>query len=132
MIVVDASVLVNVIADAGPDGRLARDRIAGVAPLHVPHLVDAEVLAALRRFDLVGSITPDEAVDALVDLVGLPLRRHPNWTLMARAWDFRHNFTAYDALYLALAERFDCTLVTADGPLSRAPNLPCDVELLAV
>lgn len=132
MIVVDAALVVNAIADSADAGAAARDRIRrATLPLHAPHLLDAEVLSVLRRRSVAGLIADEQALVAIEDLVALPVRRHPNWTLLARAWELRHNFTAYDALYLALAERFRCPLVTFDAKVANAPNLPCEVELVA-
>lgn len=66
----------------------------------------------------------------MVDLMDLPLRRASHRPLLHRCWDLRHNLTAYDACYAALAEALDATLLTTDGRLSRAPWLQCRVEIL--
>lgn len=50
--------------------------------------------------------------------------------LLARIWELRDNLTAYDAAYVALAEALDALLLTADGPLERAPGVRCEVEVL--
>ena len=49
MIVVDASILANLVGDDGPDGRLARSLLDGVEPVAVPDLADVETAAVLRK-----------------------------------------------------------------------------------
>jgi predicted nucleic acid-binding protein len=131
MIVADASVILNAVVDDAPTRSAARARLLREDAVLVPHLVDVEVLSALRRMESGGLITSDRALDAAVDLVDLPLRRHPNWVLTGRAWAHRANLTMYDAVYVALAETHGCPLVTADSRIARAPNVACPIEVLA-
>lgn len=131
MIVVDASVLANALADDEESGRRARARLAGDPDLHAPELVDLEVLSVLRRRLLHGDLGEERAATALLDLGDLALERYPHRALTGRAWQLRTNMTPYDASYVALAEALGCALVTADGPLARAPGSRCPVELLA-
>lgn len=130
MIVVDASVLANVVGDDGPDGQRARDRIASDGDLSAPDLVDVETVAVLRKRWLEGDVTEGRFASAIDDLEDLELERYPTQYLMRRAYELRANVTAYDAAYIALAEGLGCTLVTADGRLARAPGLRCEVETL--
>jgi predicted nucleic acid-binding protein len=130
VIVVDASALVELILDT-PTGRLVGDRIADPAvSLHVPHLADVEVVQALRRFVREGDIDAAGAAVALEDFRALDLQRHAHEPLLERVWELRRNLTAYDAVYVALADVLDAVLVTCDGPLSRAPALSRRVELI--
>lgn len=46
------------------------------------------------------------------------------------AWTLRHNFTFYDALYVALASHLDIPLLTADPRLRREPGLTCHTEFV--
>lgn len=133
MIVVDASVLVNALADDGSDGDRARLRLAAQRVLAAPHLVDLEVASVVRRHTARGDLSPRRADLALRDLVDLPLDRHPHHPLIGRIWQFRHALTAYDAAYLALAEVLDCALLTADARLAAgAGNVSTTrVEVLA-
>jgi predicted nucleic acid-binding protein len=85
-----------------------------------PDLLNSEVLHAVRRFERVGIIARDEADDAARQLEVLPIFRYPTTTLIERAWSLRHNFTAYDAMYVALAEALETPLVTADAHLARS------------
>jgi predicted nucleic acid-binding protein len=88
--------------------------------LHVPHLLDIEITQVLRRYARSAIISPERGAEALTDLVDLPLNRYPHFVLLPRIWQMRHNLTAYDATYLALAEALDAPLVTRDRALTRA------------
>lgn len=125
MIVIDASAFVDVV-----DGRRAViDRIDG-EDLHAPHLLDVEVLSALRR--LVASERLDEGTAAVFRgvLAQADIRRHPHTPLIDMIWSMRHGVSAYDASYLALATVLDAPLVTTDRKLARLPGLACTVEVL--
>ena len=130
MIVLDASALVELLLGTAHVRSIAA-RIAdpGVS-LHVPHLADVEVAQALRRYVREGELDPAEAVAALDDLRSLDLERHGHEPLLDRVWALRSNLTAYDAVYVALAEALDATLLTCDGRLARAPGLSRRVELV--
>ncbi|MFM7045946.1 MAG: type II toxin-antitoxin system VapC family toxin [Ilumatobacteraceae bacterium] len=132
MIVLDASVLANLVGDDGHAGRLARSRAAQATRLTAPDLVDVETVAVLRRRWRAGDLTARRFRAAIDDLLALPIDRFPTGALMIRAYDLRANVTPYDAAYVALAETLDCSLVTADARLSRAPGLRCRVEVLAL
>lgn len=130
MIVLDASALVELILDT-TTGQLVAARIADPAEgLHVPHLADIEVVQALRRYVREGDINAEAAAVALDDLRALDLQRHAHEPLLGRVWELRENLTAYDAVYVALAEVLDGVLLTCDGPLSRAPSLAGRVVLI--
>ena len=88
--------------------------------LNVPALCDIEVAAALRRGLLAGSLSRRRAGQALDDYGDLPLTRHGHQTLLRPILALRHNFSAYDAAYVALAERLGATLLTADQALAKA------------
>ena len=108
---------------------VARARLS-TATLHAPDLIDAEVLSVLRRLVLAGSLTEADGRKALNVAGRLGLRRHPIRSLWQRAWELRTNVSAYDALYVALAEQLEVPLLTSDGRTSRAPGINCPVELL--
>jgi predicted nucleic acid-binding protein len=118
--VVDASVLTDFLL-----GRpRALDAVQRVLtgrehePLHAPELIEPETLNALRRLVLAGAVTDQRATEAASDLADARLIRYPHAPLRARVWELRHNLTAYDATYLALAEGLDAVLLTSDGGLA--------------
>ena len=126
MLVIDASALVDALLVAGP----ARARLSA-ANLHAPELIDAELVSVLRRLVLVNKLLGSQALQALSIAGRLGLRRQPTRSLWPRAWELRTNLSAYDALYVALAEQLQAPLLTADARLARAPGLRCSVELIA-
>lgn len=89
--------------------------------LFAPALLDAEVLSVFRRGVLQGKLDVPRAELAIEDLRDWPIERVPHPPLLLKAWRHRHNVSAYDALYVAVAEVYGVPLVTADGPLARAP-----------
>ncbi len=132
VIVVDASVLANALADDHADGRMARARVSGGGDLVAPDVVDVETVSVLRRRWLTGDLTARRFSTAIDDLEDLALTRFPALPLMRRAYELRANLTSYDAAYVALAEHLECTLLTADAGLARAPGIRCPVDLLAI
>jgi predicted nucleic acid-binding protein len=129
VIVVDASVLANVVGDDGPTGKSARQRLLGAGDASVPDLADVETVAVLRKRWLAGTLPTRRFRQAVEDLTNLPMARFPTGRLMQRAYELRSNVTAYDATYIALAEALACTLLTADARLSRAAGIRCNVEV---
>lgn len=130
MIVVDASVLANALADDGSDGTAARARLAGDGDLAAPDLVDVETVAVLRKRWMAGDLSRNRFSTAIDDLEDLDMSRYPTLPLMRRAFELRNNVTVYDAVYVALAERLDWVLITADQRLASAPGVSCPVEVL--
>ena len=125
MMVIDASVLVDALLVAGP----ARIRLAS-DNLQAPELIDAELLSVLRRLVLADKLLEAHALQALATADRLGLRRHPSRSLWPRAWELRSNLSAYDALYVALAEQLHAPLLTADARLARAAGLRCPVVVV--
>ena len=130
MIVLDASALVELLLNTAA-GRTIATRIADPAlSLHVPHLADIEVTQALRRFANDGDLAAADAVVAIEDLRSLDLERHAHEPLLDRVWALRRHLSAYDAVYVALAEVLDTVLLTCDGRLARAPGVGRRVEFV--
>ena len=126
-LVVDASVLVAVLVDSGPEGQWADAVIAGHA-LVAPQLVVVETLNILRRLENVEEITELEASSAQRDLHDLPIDLLPVRPFEGRIWQLRRNLTAYDAWYVAVAEALDLSFATLDRRLARATGVNCDVR----
>jgi predicted nucleic acid-binding protein len=125
-VVIDASALVALLADAGAAGTWVAETIAG-ASLAAPGLALFEAANILRRQAAAGAIDPTQATLAHADLVALPIELWPYPALADRAWELRHNATIYDAAYLALAELLAAAVVTLDSRLARAPGPRCPV-----
>lgn len=130
MTVVDASAVVEMLLRT-PVGEKCRERLLAVdEALCAPHLLDVEVAQVIRRFAGRGEITADRGGEALVDLADLPLTRYPHGPLLERVWDLRNSVSAYDAVYLALAEALDAPIVTSDGRIARAHGHHATVQVL--
>lgn len=98
--------------------------------MHAPHLLDVEVAQILRRYAATGVITVLRGQEALQDLLDLVVTRYPHDVFLQRAWELRDNLTAYDAVYVALAEALGAPLVTCDGKLAAAPGHDARVEVI--
>ena len=131
MIVLDASAVIELLLNTEGGSRV-RDRIADPSEsLHAPHLLSVEVAQVLRRYVASRSIGVEMARAALEDLADLDIVRYAHEPFLGRVWELRDHVTAYDAVYLALAEILDCPLVTFDSRLSASPGHVALVELLA-
>lgn len=122
--VVDASVVVAALLDAGPVGTWAESLVTS-GPLAAPHLMPVEAANVLRRAALVGDVSADVAALAHDDLVSLRVELFPYEPFASRVWQLRANVTAYDAWYVALAESLEVGLATLDLKLSRASGIRC-------
>ncbi len=131
MPVVDASVLAEYFGDAGQAEVARRRLVDNKTGLWAPHLVDAEVGQALRRWVRLGKIDAGAALDALDELTLMPLRRANHAALIPRAWELRNNLSFYDALYVALAELLEQPLITFDARVGRANGIRAEVEVLS-
>lgn len=125
MIVVDASAALTGLFNDGP----AR-RALSAEQLHAPHLVDSEVASGLRRRVAARQLSDTQGLAVLNAWRGLAVTRYAVHTLLGRVWELRHNLSAYDAGYVALAEALSCGLVTADARLSRATGIQCPITLV--
>lgn len=128
MIVVDASCVYEVVAN-GMHAEPVRARLAVEPDQAAPHLVDAEVISLIRRDHLAGRLDSTLAALAVEDLRGWPGDRFDQRALMDRAWELRETVRAWDALYVALAEVLEASLLTLDVRLSRAPGPRCRIEI---
>ena len=129
MIVVDASIVVEVLLRSDAGAVLEERLFEGDDPLHAPHMLDVEVAHALRRCALHGDIDERHGRDSLGDLAAMSIERHGHQPLLERIWQLRHNLTAYDAAYLALAESLDAPLLTRDLALASVAGHHARVEL---
>lgn len=130
MIVVDASALLEFLLQTSIGVRVEARLFRNNDELHAPHLVDVEVVQGLRRLVRMGEVSSGRADEAIVDLIDLDLHRHPHVDLLGRAWKLRDNVSAYDAMYVALAEAIEATIVTCDRPLAQAPGRRIRIEVI--
>ncbi len=130
MIVLDASAAVELLLSS-PLGERVGARVSELGgTIHAPHLVDVEVLSAVRRLCAIGDIDARTGAEVLADLSDLPMERYPHEELLERAWALRLSVTAGDSMYVALAEGLGAALVTCDGHLARAHGHRARVELV--
>jgi predicted nucleic acid-binding protein len=130
MIVLDASAVVELVLGSAR-GVTVRARIQNRdESLHAPHLLDVEVASVLRRYQISGELSAEDGLEALADLAGLDIARYPHDLLLPRVWELRTSVTAYDAVYLALAEILGAPLLTLDRRLARARGHGARVEVL--
>jgi predicted nucleic acid-binding protein len=128
-IVVDASALAFSLLGTSPGHRSLRRRLVADV-CHAPHLVDAEIGNVLRRRVLRGELPAPEAQALLMAATPLINYRYETIGRLGQAaWTLRENVSFYDALYVALAQALSVPLLTGDSRLTRAPGLPCSVEL---
>jgi predicted nucleic acid-binding protein len=117
MIVLDASVVVELLSN-GPLADAIKRGLAGRNDSQiVPHLIDIEVVSAMRKLAAGRRIDSHRSEQFLEELEMLPIERYPHTPLLDRIWELRHNFTAYDAAYIALAEATNAVLYTTDKKL---------------
>ena len=130
MIVLDASAVVELVLGSAR-GAAVRARIKRPdESLHAPHLLDVEVASVVRRYQLSGEVSAEHGREALADLAGLDVVRYPHDALLPRVWELRTHVTAYDGVYLALAEVLDAPLITLDRRLARARGHAARVEVV--
>jgi predicted nucleic acid-binding protein len=123
MLVIDASAVTELLLGRPAGESVAQELREHRFELHATHLLDVEVLSALRRVVAAGEATVTRAGEAVADLMDLPVERYGHDGLTPRVWQLRENFSAYDATYLALAEAITddgAPLLTADARLARA------------
>lgn len=130
MIVVGASALLEFLLQTSVGARVEARLFLDEDELHAPHLLDVEVVQGLRRLVRTGEVASGRADEAIADLTDLNLYRHAHVDLLARAWKLRDNIGAYDAMYVALAEAIEATIVTCDSPLAKAPGHHARIEVI--
>jgi predicted nucleic acid-binding protein len=130
MIVVDASALLEFLLQTPLGIRVEARLFRRDDEFHAPHLVDVEVVQGLRRLVRTGEVSSGRAAEAIADLNELDLHRHAHLDLLGRAWKLRDNISAYDAMYVALAEAINAPVVTCDGPLAKAPGHRARIEVI--
>lgn len=129
MIVLDASAAVDWLLQTPAGQRIEQRIYSRHETLHAPHLLDLETAQVLRRLARQGVISARRADEAMSDLLDLRMTRYSHLVLLPRIWQLRHNFSAYDAAYIVLAEKLGAPLVTRDGRLASASGHAASIEL---
>jgi predicted nucleic acid-binding protein len=120
VIVVDASAAIAYLIDSGEEGQWVRETVRREGEVAAPHLIDVEVVSALRHALRRRDVTPRQADDALSDFESFAMIRYPMTGFLSRIWALRSTVTPYDAAYVALSEALDVALVTTDLRLAHS------------
>jgi predicted nucleic acid-binding protein len=131
VIVLHASAALELLLQTPLGARVAERALTDEESLHAPHLLDVEVAQVLRRYLLARELTAERAEEALGDFADLPLVRYAHGDLLARVWQLHDSLTAYDAVYVALAEALNAPLLTTDRKLAHAHGHDATIELLS-
>jgi predicted nucleic acid-binding protein len=130
VLVVDTSAVIAALAGR-PRIAALRRRLGTDGDLHAPHLIDVELIHALRRLVRRGDLSEDRAEDCRSDYADLTIIRYSHQALADRMWELRKNLTAHDAAFVALSEALAVPLVTCDARLVEASGHRADVHLFA-
>jgi predicted nucleic acid-binding protein len=130
VIVLDASAVLELLLVTEKGDRVAERIASPEETLHAPHLIDLEVAQVLRRWVARRQLDEARAAQALEDLRDLDLNRYPHDVLLGRIWELRHNASAYDAAYLALAEALGASLLTSDARLGEVADTMARIEVV--
>ena len=125
---IDASAAVDLLIGREEELAWLDQRIRSEHDLQVPAVFDLEVLHSLRGLEASGTVAPAVLAVALRGYPALRITRHDHVQLRSRIWELRHNLTAYDAAYIALAEALDAPLVTTDARLARSSGHEATIE----
>lgn len=130
MIVLDASAVVELLLNTPASAPIVERLADPTVSLHAPHLLAIEVSQVLRRFASSGTISSETAAECLDDLRGLDIAHYAHEPFLPRMWQFRENLTAYDAVYVTLAETLRAPLLTFDERLARVPGHGAVIEVV--
>ena len=130
MIVLDASAAIEWLLQTSTGQRVEQQIFSQSESLHAPHLLDVEIIQVLRRLVRERVISAVRADQAITDLLDLRINRYPHFVLLPRIWQLRHNLSAYDAAYVALAEELDAILLTSDARLASASGHSAQIHVL--
>ena len=128
--VLDASAAIEWLLQTSTGQRVEQQIFSQSESLHAPHLLDVEIIQVLRRLVRERVISAVRADQAITDLLDLRINRYPHFVLLPRIWQLRHNLSAYDAAYVALAEELDAVLLTSDARLASASGHSAQIHVL--
>ncbi len=119
--IIDASALVELLLLGERAG--AVERAIRNVHLAAPDSINPEVVNTVRGLERSGQLDGERAAEMVDDFLTVPVTRVATLDLTPAVWGLRHNLTAYDACYVALARELGAELITGDRRLARAPNL---------
>ena len=128
VLVVDTSAILAALV-ARPRIPALAEALVADGDLHAPHLIDVELIHALRRLVVKSDLSEERAQDCRTDFGELTITRYPHQPLADRMWELRHNLSAYDSAFAALSEALGVPLVTCDARLAEAPGHRAEVHL---
>lgn len=126
----DASAAVELLLGTSLGGDVGARLAADGGPVHAPHVIDVEIMNAVRRGVARGIVGAMRGGEAIEDLADLAVVRHPHRPLLPRMWTLRDRLSPYDAAYVALAEQLGAPLLTRDARLARAGGHEATIELI--
>ncbi len=129
MIVLDTSAAIDWLLRTPAGQRIEQRIYAHQDTLHSVHLIDVEFVQVLRRLVREGTLSPKRALEAIEDMSALRITRYAPVLLVQRIWQLRQNLSAYDAAYVALAEKLQAPLITRDQRIRAAPGHTAGVEV---
>jgi predicted nucleic acid-binding protein len=129
VIVLDASAAVDWLLQTAAGQRIEKRIYSRNETLHAPHLLDLEVTQVMRRLARQGVVSARRADEAMRDLLDLRMTRYSHLVLLPRIWQLGHNFSAYDAAYIVLAEKLGAAFLTRDSRLASASGHAATIEL---
>jgi predicted nucleic acid-binding protein len=129
VIVLDASAAVDWLLQTAAGQQIEKRIYSRNESLHAPHLLDVEVSQVLRRLAREAAVSAQRAEEAVQDLADMRITRYPHFVFLSRIWQLRNNLSAYDAVYVALAENLGAMLVTRDARLASASGRTVAVEV---
>jgi predicted nucleic acid-binding protein len=129
MIVLDTSAAVDWLLQTPAGLRIEQRIYAHQDTLHSVHLLDVDFVQVLRRLVREGTLMPKRAEQAIEDMAALRITRYAPVLLLQRIWRLRQNLSAYDAAYVALAEKLQAPLITRDQRIAAAPGNTATIEV---
>jgi predicted nucleic acid-binding protein len=132
MIVVDSSAAVLLFGLPAADARVdeaTRVLLTDTAWV-VPEHWRVEFLSILRGLTAGGKMSEPQAESAVKWLEQIEVAVATTGPHLRRMWELRDNLSAYDAGYVAVAEGYGLTLVTADVRIARAGVARCPVQVI--
>jgi len=127
VLVIDASAVVELLLSTPASAQL-RSYLTAEHTLHAPELLGVEVVSVLRRLARGGHITDHDAFAAIATLSALGIETYEHQPFLPRCLELRDTLTAYDALYVALAEALGAPLLTCDAKLARSTGHRATVQ----